>query len=54
MAGDWSSGEDEGAGFAEEEGAGLPGMVVQVLHCSTQQGCSVTSNSLCFQERIPE
>ena len=54
VAGDWSSGEDEGVRFAEEEGAGLPGMVIQVLHCSTQRGCSVTSNFLCFQERIPE
>ena len=54
VAGDWSSGEDEGAGFAEEGETGLPGMVVQVLHCSTWRGCSVTSDSLSFQERILE
>ena len=46
VAGDWSSGEDEGAGFAEEEEAGLPGMVVQVPHCSAWRGCSVTSDSV--------
>lgn len=26
-------GENEGTGKAEEEEAGLPGMVVQVVHC---------------------